>query len=151
MMRPDEKVEQMTEIIVTIINSTICEFTRMYPAMATEINTCNDPVFIANRSLQYAILLDNVLDETVSELDAKYETQIFTNGTFYDIIAYIDLTCLTHVYEELKRFTRKTKEEMTPLEIFVYNHAISKIAAELNTLGYFDEAILIDRYGNRKI
>ena len=150
MLRP-ENVEQMTEIIVTIVNSAICEFTKSYPHLADEINRNADPVYIANRTLQYTIILDNILDEVVSDLDAKYESLIYSNGNFYDVIAQIDYPCMVKVYEELKRFTRKTKEEMTLLEIFVYNHTISKIAAELNIMGYFDDVILLDKYGNRRM
>jgi len=148
MMRPDVPVEQRTEMIVEIINTAMCEFEKEYPDFVAEINS--DPDFEYSYKMQlFGSYMDSTLNDVVDNLDAKYG--ITYDWGFDEIIVYLDITVLEKVYEELKRFIRKAKAEMKHFEVLSYNHTVSKLAAQLNEFGYFDDFIIQDKYGNRRL
>ena len=148
MMRPDVPVEQRTEMIVEIINTAMCEFEKEYPDFVAEINS--NPDFEYSYKMQlFGNYMDYTLNDVVDSLDAKYG--ITYDWGFDEIIAYLDIAVLEKVYEELKRFIRKAKVEMKHFEVLSYNHTVSKLAAQLNEFGYFDDFIIQDKYGNRRL
>ena len=154
MMRPDVPVEQQTELIVEIINTAMWEFERENPAFVAEINS--DPNFEYSYKMQlFSSYMDDTLNDVVSSLDAKVEIICNYNcgwdWGFDDIITWLDYTVLEKVYEELKRFIRKAKVEMKHFEVLSYHHTVSKLAAQLNEMGYFDGLIIQDKYGNRRL
>ena len=153
-MRPDVPVEQRTELIVEIINTAMCEFEREYPDFVAEINS--NPNFEYSYKMQlFSSYMDNTLNDVVDNLDAK--AGIICNygcgwdWGFDEIITCLDYTVLEKVYEELKRFIRKAKVEMKHFEVLSYHHTVSKLAAQLNEMGYFDGLIIQDKYGNRRL
>lgn len=154
MMRPDIPVEQRTELIVEIINTAMCEFEREYPDFVMEINS--NPDFEYSYKMQlFGSYMDNTLNDVVDHLDAKAEIICGYGHSwdwgFDDIISCLDYTVLEKVYEELKRFIRKAKVEMKHFEVLTYHHTVSKLAAQLNEMGYFDDLIIQDKYGNRRL
>jgi len=148
MMRPDVPVEQRTEMIVEIINTAMCEFEREYPDMVAEINS--NPNFEYSYKMQlFSSYMDNTLNDVVENLDAKYG--ISWDWGFDEVIVDLDLAVMEKVYEELKRFIRKAKVEMKHFEVLSYHHTVSKLAAQLNEFGYFDDLVIQDKYGNRRL
>lgn len=153
-MRPDVPVEQRTELIVEIINTAMCEFEREYPDFVVEINSTPDFEYSYKMQL-FSSYMDYILDDVVKSLDAKTEIicgySCGWDWCFDDIITCLDYTVLEKVYEELKRFIRKAKVEMKHFEVLSYHHTVSKLAAQLNEMGYFDGLIIQDKYGNRRL